>query len=258
MFTADDIRRARRSIWRHRGRRFVIGLNVLAAVLTAGSIAVMANYLSYRHHTRWDLSRSDYYRLSDKTAGLLSSLDAEVNVIVFFQKNHTFYNDVRSVLKEYEYEAAKARKLKFNVEFVDPDRDLARVRDLKQKYDLKDTNLIVVESASRRRYIEVKNVMEYDLAVVNGEIVKKMAGFKAEELLSSAIQSVTQSTWPTVYFLAGHGERDLEDTKPSGYSDLARVMRRDNMEIKPLFLAEHRGIPKNCSALVVAGPDRRL
>jgi len=259
VITAEDIKRAKRSIWRHRGRRFAIGLNVLASLLLAGLIVVMLNYMSYRHHARWDLSWSDYYRLSDKTLGLLSPLDAEVKVIVFFQRSHELYNDVRSVLKEYEYAAAKARKLKLSIEFVDPDRDLARVRELKQKYDLKDTNLIVFESANRRRYVEVKSIVDYDYALTGRQTIKKTAsGFKAEELFSSAIQSVTQSTWPVVYFLAGHGERDLDDTKPSGYSDLARVIRRDNIEVKPLLLAEQRGIPKDCSAVIVAGPDRRI
>ena len=259
MITAEDIKRARRSIWRHRGRRFVIGLNVLASLLLAGLVVAMLNYMSYRHHARWDLSSSDYYRLSDKTLGLLSALDAEVKVIVFFQRSHELYNDVRSVLKEYDYAAAKARKLKLSIEFVDPDRDLARVRELKQKYDLKDMNLIVFESANRRRYVEVKSIVDYDYALTGQQTIKKTAaGFRAEELFSSAIQSVTQATWPVVYFLAGHGERDLDDTKPSGYSDLARVMRRDNIEVRPLLLAEQRGIPKDCSAVVVAGPDRRI
>ena len=258
MISADDIKLAGRSIWRHRGRRLAIGLNVLASILLAGLIVVMVNFLSYRHYTRWDLSRSDYYRLSDKTISLLSSLDAEVNILVFFQKSHGLYDDVRRVLKEYEYEAVNARKLRLNIEFVDPDRDLARMRQLKQKYDLKDTNVIVFESANRRKYVEIKKVVDYDYSLEGRQIIKKTAGFKAEQLFSSAIQSVTQSTWPIVYFLAGHGERDLDDIRPSGYSDMARLMRRDNMEIRPLFLAERRSIPKDCSVIVVAGPDHKL
>ena len=258
MITADDIRQARRSLWRHRGRRFATGVNVLASLILAGLIVAMLNYVSYRHHVRWDLSWSDYYRLSGKTVGLLSGLDAEVNILVFAQKNHELYNDIRNILREYDNVAEKARKLKLNIEFVDPDRDLTRVRELKQKYDLKDTNIIVFESASRRKYIEINSLVDHDYEFSGQQIVKKTSAFKAEQLFTSAIQSVTQSTWPIIYFLAGHGERDLDETKPSGYSDMARLLRRDNMEIKPLFLAERRDIPKDASAVVVAGPDRRL
>ena len=95
-------------------------MNVLVSVALAGVILLMVNYLSYRHHVRWDISSSDYYRLSGKTISLLSNLDAEVNVLVFLQKNHELYSDIRNVLREYEYAAARQRKLKLSMEAVEP------------------------------------------------------------------------------------------------------------------------------------------
>ena len=43
----------------------------------------------------------------------------------------------------------------------------------------------------------------------------------------------------------------------AGYSGIARIMRRDNMDVRPLLLAEHGGVPEDCAAIVIAGPDRR-
>ncbi len=100
---------------------------------------------------------------------------------------------------------------------------------------------------------------EYDISLVKGNFVKKKLSFNGEQAVSSAIQSVYQNTRPVVYFLKGHGECNINDfTKLSGYSRLATTIRRDNIELKELLLAQHSEIPKDCSALVIAGPDRKL
>ncbi|MCX7591667.1 MAG: GldG family protein, partial [Kiritimatiellae bacterium] len=43
---------------------------------------------------------------------------------------------------------------------------------------------------------------------------------------------------------------------PDGYGRLVQMVRRDNIEVRTLLLAEKAGIPQDCSALIVAGPDR--
>jgi ABC-type uncharacterized transport system involved in gliding motility auxiliary subunit len=35
-------------------------------------------------------------------------------------------------------------------------------------------------------------------------------------------------------------------------------MQRDNMEVRPLLLSASHGVPEDCSAIVIAGPDRRI
>jgi len=248
-----------RSRWRGPGARMVTGINVAASVVLACTLMILVHYLGQRHYHRWDVSVSDYYRLSDKTRSLLGSLDAEVSVFVFLRKHHEAYDEVRNLLSEYRYEADRIPSLRFRVEFVDPDRDLARTRDLARKYDITEPNAIVFECGSRRKYLGEKDILEHQYRLIGQTAKKERVSFRGEQAFSSAIQSVTQASRPIVYFLTGHGERNIEDyDRNAGYSALARAMRQDNMEVRALFLAGEKGVPDDCSVLVIAGPDRKL
>jgi ABC-type uncharacterized transport system involved in gliding motility auxiliary subunit len=256
----NDKATAKRSIWRQRGKRFATGLNVFASIAMAATITVMVNYLSITYYAHRDFSWRHHYELSDKTKSLIAGLDNNVEVLVFFRNGHELYSDVRNLLKEYEYEAAKAKRPKLEISFVDPDRDLARTREMKQKYDLTDANVVVFSSGGRRKYVDAQDVMEYELKFDDkGRPIRKNVAFRGEQVFSSAIQSVVQNSSPVVYFLTGHAERSINDYgEQSGYSTVARAMRRDNIEIKPLQLAESREIPADCSALVIAGAEKRF
>jgi ABC-type uncharacterized transport system involved in gliding motility auxiliary subunit len=256
----EDGKEARRSIWRRRTLRTAIGLNVVSSVLLAAAVLAMANYLAWKYlDLRRDISSRRYYALSDKTLSLLSSLRGEVRVIVLFQKSQELFEDVKRLLKEYEHAAAGLRSLNLRVEFVDPDRDPARTRELARVYDVSDVNVVIFEMEGRKKYVGAKDMVDYEISLEGKRPTKRMTGFRAEQAFSSALQSITQAATPVVCFLGGHGEHDAGDTNEKrGYSRLARVIRRDNVEVKTTLLAGRPGVPEDCAALVVAGPNRRL
>lgn len=257
----DRSREAKRSIWWNRGRRFTSGINVLFSLVLFAAIVGMVNYVAYRYYWRYDIGGEGYFALSPKTKQIISSLNADIDVVVFFQRSHEQYDDIRFLLKEYEYEARKTSKVKFNLQFVDPDRDLGKAKELGQKYDVKDEGVVVFESAGRRRYVSGKDIVNYEyLMNTANKIEKKKTGFKGENAFSSAIQSVSQAQRPVVYFLVGHGERDISDfgAQSAGYAKVARMLQRDNIEVKTLMIAEHHGIPADCSMLLVAGPGKKI
>jgi ABC-type uncharacterized transport system involved in gliding motility auxiliary subunit len=231
---------------------------VSLAVGLALFVLVMVNYLGHRMMRRWDISSDSYYKLSDKTRGLLSGLSEPVEVIAFFQRSHELYDDVRNLLKEYEYEVADSTPKRLEIEMIDPDRDLGRTRELSKQYEVGKANLVVFRCAGRTKYVEAKDLADYHYSLEGQKSVrKKKVGFKGEQVFSSAIQSVAQATRPIVYLLQGHGERSIDDFgKLNGFSDLARIMRRDNMEVRPLLLAETGSVPQDCGALIIAGPER--
>lgn len=243
-----------------RGLRYIWGANLVVALGLSALLLAMANHLAYRHlNLRWDISSRSVFTLSPKTLNLLESLEGDIRLVAFFQSSHPFYTDVRNLLEQYRYAASRIPSLHFALEFVDPDRDLARARELVRHYGVDEPNVVVIEAAGRRKYIGVKEIVQSEIRLEGKGAVKTPTAFRGEQAFSSAIQSVTQAAAPVAYFLSGHGERDPEDfNKFKGYSRVGISMSRDNMEVRKLMLAATQGVPRDCSVLVIAGPDRPI
>lgn len=236
----------------HSRRRFLHGMNTGVAMLLMLALALMVNYLSARHYYRADWSRSRFYELSDKTRGLLRDLKEPVEVTVLFQRHHPGYDDVDRLLQEYEYASPLIR-----VARVDPDRDLARAEDLARRNQVAEINIIIFEQAGRRRVVTARELSDVDYSeALSGGSPQRVA-FKGEQVFSSALLAVSQSRVPKVYFLTGHGERDLESQERNGYSRIKQQMLRDNLSVRVLAPGDQSGIPDDADALVIAGPRGR-
>jgi len=233
-----------------RRHRFWIQLNTATALLLAAAIALMLNYLSYRHYYRTDWSVRQLYTLSSKTTGLLKTLKKPVTVTVFFQPGNVLYEDIHNLLREYRFHSDQ-----LNIQWVDPDRDIAQTEELAVKYDVTEPNVVVFDYDGRNKYVRADEIAQIDTS--SG--VSKMTSFKGELAFSSAIQAVVQETVPVVYFLTGHGERDTEnfDTR-TGFSGLGRLIERDNVEVRKLELSLEKQIPSDCAVLVVAGAEQSM
>ena len=258
--TPGSRRDAVRSLWRHRGRRLTTGLNVALSLGLAAALVVMLNALSLRWHARWDLGARGYFRLSDKTLALLSGLHETVDVVSFFEQDHELYDDVRSLLKEYAYTAETAGHGRLQVTVLNPARELQETRALARRFSVDKPNVIVVHCAGRTKYLEPRALAEYQYSLQDSRTAsRRMAAFLGERAISSAIQSVAEASRPRVLFLTGHGERSLEDFgEDRGLSRLAAEMRRDNMELGTLLLAAGEEVPRDASAVVIAGAARPL
>jgi len=230
---------------KNRRHRFWIRLNTGAALLFATVIVLMLNYLSYRHYHRVDRSAKQFYSLSSKTTGLLDTLEKPVEVTVFFQSENVLYEDIHNLLREYQFHTDQ-----LNIQWVDPDRDIAQTEELAAKYDVKEYNVVVFDCENRTTYKRVDEIAQLNTS--SGEA--KITAFKGEQAFSSAILEVVQKTVPVVYFLTGHGEGNLDDFDPRvGFSGLAQLIERDNIEIRPLRLSVEKQIPTDCKALVALG-----
>lgn len=242
------------SIRRRERRRMAIGLNIGAALLLAGALLVMVNYLSSRHYRRFDWSRSKYYSLSDKTRNLLDSLTGRVDVVVFFQPGQSVYEDVDNLLKEYQEASSR-----IHVERVDPDRDIAKTEELARKYQVEQANVVVFDYNGRSKFVNAADIVEMDYSGVMQGGKAEMTGFKGEQAFSSAIENVTRGRVPVVYFLTGHGEGDTEDRDATtGFSFARQQVERDNVEVRTFRLGDQPAVPADAEAVIVAGPKKRL
>lgn len=252
-------REKRLAIRARRRQRTLNGINALIAVGLMIMTTVLINALAQRLPLRVQLASRARHVLSDKTMAMLRGLDTTLSVTALFEADSRLYEDVAALLHEYAHAADTMPNLDFQLELVDPQRDIARTRELALKYEIDDGNQIIFACGEKKRIIDVSSLAQYEIEITESGVARRMVGFLGEQAFSSAILNVTEETTPIVYFLTGNGERDVEDFgRQGGYSTLARVISRDNIEIRRLGMAEQEGIPADCRALVIAGPDRRL
>lgn len=244
-----------------RRRRLVIGSNVLAQVLIVFVVMFMINWLVSRHYQRWDWTTTRYYALSDKTKQTLAALTEPVQVVVFIPPSsirdyvEKVLQDVRDLLNEFALHA----RGKLTVEYVDPQRDLARARQLVEQFKLDSPDVVIFARSDRHKFVRLDELVELEYGNPYLQQAPRIKAFKGEGLFLAALQSVVEEQPPRVVFLTGHGERDPDDfDQQHGYSDLARYIRRDNIQVEKCNLLETGEVPTNAAAIIIAGPRQRF
>lgn len=229
-------------------RRVALRANLLAVIFLAVVLFGMVNYLSMRHYARVQWSRDRVAELSGKSLQLLESVAEDIRIVALVRPSNEAYRGVTSLLQAY---AASSRNVA--VEIVDPDRDLARTEQIASQYRLGAAECIVFEIGGRSQAVSAADLIEYvDPAAETG---KPRRVFRGEQLFSSAIYALTQSTRPTVLFVQGHGERSpLDFDRRSGYSRIAARLRDENLDVELLNLGESKSVPSHCALMVIAGP----
>ena len=235
-------------------KRWLTGLNVWFTLGLSALLVLMANYIASHHPFRFDVSHARHYVLTAETKNLLDHLTTDIRIVVFMSSEQELYRDVQSLLREYAYASDR-----LHVEYVDPHRDMVRSKELALQYDLREPNVIVLDAGVRRRNVPVADLADYDYTPTLAGRAKVLRRFCGEQALSTALQGLLQVRKPVVYFLTGHGERQADNFDPyTGYSIIARIMEKNNLEIKPLSFSGVSAVPADGDALIIAGPTKRL
>ena len=233
-------------------RSFQLTFTISLAVI----VFLLVNFLSNQHYWRSDWSRPQFYKLSAKSRSLLNTITNNIDIIVLVQPNLPVFSDIECLLKEYTY-----RSHHLKIQWIDPDRDLAQTEGIAHKYHISEGNVIIVASENQHRVIQAKELLTYqDTQLPQGKDNERPhLIFCGEQLLTCAIQGVSDPREPTIYFLTGHGEREINDfDQRRGLSHLMRQIKSDNINIKRINLSQERIIPKDCEVLVIAGPTTAI
>jgi ABC-type uncharacterized transport system involved in gliding motility auxiliary subunit len=203
-----------------RSARF--GGMALATLLLGLGILVLLNFLNYRHHTRVDLSEGRVNALSSQTVKVLGNLDQEIKITGFFEDEQGGTR-FRNLVREFHYVTPKV-----DFEVVDPLKDPGKVA----QFEITRNGQVVVAGPAKQEMLE-------DLT---------------EEKLTNTIIKVTRDVEKTVYFLTGHGEHDLSQSEPEGYSTVESEIKKQNYRVETYNLAQENKIPEDASVIVSAGP----
>ena len=233
-------------------RRLLASAHLLIIVVLLGVLFIFVNFIAMRRYARWEFSKVHVTALSQQTRETLRALKEPVTVVVFYQPTHRLYQFVKDQLDEYERACPRLK-----IEYVDPEQDIARAKQLAQQLQIDELNVVVFQAGERHKYVTDADLAEYDYAAryLSGPAVK---AFKGEEAFTSAILNVTQRVTRTVWVTTGHGEKSLEPQDQMGLSQVKKFLEQQNMTIQSVTLLERATIPSDVTLLVIAGPVRRF
>ena len=207
-------------------RQLKYGSNTFLLVVAVLGILVFANYFVSRHTKRFDLTKDQRFSLSDQTRKVVSALKEEIK-LVYFQRTRDMARG-QDRLKEYQ---ALSPRLK--AEYIDPVQSPAKA----QAYDVRGPwPILVVERGEKRE--RVTNDGEQDI--------------------TNALIKITRDSKKTVCLLEGEGERSSEDSGERGFSGAKSSLTKALYEVKSVFLLREKTVPKDCTILIVGGPEKDL
>tara|TARA_B100001248_G_scaffold262589_1_gene259716 strand:+ start:11800 stop:13287 length:1488 start_codon:yes stop_codon:yes gene_type:complete len=212
------------------------------------------NYLATHYFWRQDITESRQYSLSPESLAHLRQIEDPVNIIVTVspdEKNEDLkkvYEDLKSLLREYEYALNGQGEVKVKVEFVNLFQQRKRAEELAAQYNIQRENVIVVACADRHR--EILGTDLYEGTPETGML------FKGEQAFTSAIVDVCSKQRQKIYFIQGHGEMSPDDVNPlKGISQAAQLLQQYNIELSSINLSHINEVPEDADLLLLVGPQ---
>lgn len=212
-------------------------LGTNTAILSFAVLVILGllNFVSSRHHKRFDLTSEKLYTLSDQTKKVVGGLSQDVTIVRFAKAPNAQLNDLMT-----EYKNA-SRHIKF--ENVDP----TEKPEVAREYGATHMGDVIVAAGPKHLPIEPSGF--------SGNI--EAGPNYSEQDITAAIMKVTRTSVKMVCFVTGHGEKSLSDsTDARGYGFVQEGLRREGFNTNSVNLVREGGVPSSCDILVIAGPTQ--
>ncbi len=203
------------------------GINMAILIVITLALLFVINFMAISHNLVVDTTENKKFTLSPYTIQVLEGLKDKVTLISFFETDYPDREKISDLINAY---LSKTKKLAAQI--IDPDRNPALAR----KYEVSMYGTTVVERG--KKTVQVKGVSEEDL--------------------TNAIIKVTQNEEKKIYFLQGHGERNLDGETKADCLHAKKALEASGYLIEELLLVQKGTIPPDCSVLVVNGPQKPL
>ena len=227
------------------------GFNTLVLIAAFTGIIVVANVLSFENSRRMDVTATNQFSLANRTKDVLSNLTEDVRATAFYKDERDTdspdlaerRNRVLNTLEEFD-----SRSRRFSYRVVDPDLEPEIVsKFFGARPTSFVTEIVVVEGMDRGRF-DVLRPTDPNYT-------------KLEQDLVTSTLVATGSEKKKVYFLSGHGERDINSASSSGYAAVRSGLEGDNYQVESLvWLATDVDVevPADAALVVIAGPTSSL
>jgi len=249
-------RRVARAVFGRRGR---YGVNTLIVVVAFVTLLTLGNFvlwwLSDQDNApgwlRTDVTSNQQFGLSEQTVQLLSELSDPIQATVFLQidtaEGAAAWRDTQDLLSEFSRRAADD----FSFRLIDP----VLQPNVAADFGVTQTPAIVIEATDSRR-----------TDIIVGGNPRNGPDIFDEQGITTAMLVVNQIRQKQVFFISGHGERDITSTQggDEGYVQAALSLIRDNYRVSTATLIDL--LPQIFSnskddfpaALIFAGPKTGL
>jgi len=198
------------------------GADSVLAIVFMTAILIVVQATSMGRSRTFDLTRNHRHTLAPQTSAVLDSLDRDVHVTGFFRQASAKRDGAKSLLSLYA-----RRTERFRYTLADPDRQPDLARRLGATLDE-----LVVDAGGDRRVVRTID----------------------EESLTNALLSLTRAGRHAVYFVTGHGEKDIANTDRDGFSAAKARLEGQGYAVRSLSLLDGARVPDDGAAVVVAGP----
>ncbi len=217
----DDVRRLMS------GRQARYGTSTLLSIVFFLAIIVLGYYLTYQNSDwRYDATETSEFTPLAETVTLLQSLDEPVHVIGFY----TFQLAGQQEAARSQLESLQAYTDQLTFEFVDPDENPL----LAEKYELTfDGSLVFTKGTG------------------DSETFAKAAVPINETSIHTALLKVINPVEKKVYFITGHGERDVEGFAEDGLGTAVRLLGEAGFDTDTLNLFTAGEIPADATAIAI-------
>ncbi len=203
------------------------GAGSAVSIILVLGIIIFISIMNVRNNGQWDVTKNKKFSLSQQTIKILEGLAEPVLVTGFFQDGSPEKNMANDLLTQY---TRATHNLKY--ELLDPNREPARA--------------------------QAANVTRYGTVILKSGDREERLYRLSESDITNGIIRVIRPHKKRIYFLTGHGEKEIDDVERTGYSTVRKILEDQNYEIKKLVLMQVEDVPLDASVLVVAGPQKDL
>lgn len=247
---------ARKMVWRTRFRKGASGLHLSLNLLLLILLWSMVNFLSMRNYLLEDWSTQQSTVLSEKSLSVIKSIQEPVEITLLLSRGFSGGSELEDLTREFH----RLNNL-ITVTTVDPDRDIARTEALRSRFQVSEPDQVLLSYRDRQVVLSMEKML-----VKESEETRQLGqnprviGFRGEAVLSSGLLELTRTHRPVVYFLTGHGEKEIDNFEnvQQAYSALREKLEADNIEVRSLNLEETREVPEDTDLVVIAGPQTRI
>ncbi len=250
---------------------------MLARTLLVLAVMVMLNYLGARFFHRFYLSSQTRIELSSRTLGILNSLTNQMTVTLYYDTHDAgnFYPTLLALANEY-----RAANKNISVRTVDYVNNPAEAAKIKEQYNLPGEasspnsppakDLIIFACGDRHDTVPGEAIVSFQTGLMNTndpdfdpnekriQLGKKPVAFNGEVMFTSKLLALAHAQPLKVYFLQGHGESLLTETKDNGYAKFGLTLIQNDLIVYNLELNGDAEVPMDCSLLIIAAPIRQF